>query len=206
MMKEPPQNRPGSTYLYSNVGYALAGLMAEMVAGESWEDLMRRRLFGPLEMASAGFGPLGRPGTVEQPWGHHAVGDRVEPTQQDNAPALGPAGTVHCSIPDWARFAALHMAAERGKPRLLKAATFRALHTPPAGADYADGWIVCQRSWAGGQAFSHNGSNTSWFSTIWLAPAINLAFLAATNQGDKVAEKANDEAIAALIRAIESLS
>ena len=166
---------------------------------------MKGRLFGPLEMASAGFGSPGRPGTVEQPWGHHAARGQVEPTQQDNAPSMGPAGTVHCSIPDWARFAALHLAAERGKPRLLKAATFRALHTPPAGFEYAGGWIVFQRTWAGGRAFNHNGSNTSWYATVWLAPALNLAFLAATNQGDKVAEKANDEAIVALIRAHDFL-
>jgi hypothetical protein len=112
---------------------------------------------------------------------------------------------VHCSIPDWARFAALHMAAVRGRPQLLKAATFRALHTPPAGFEYAGGWLVCQRTWAGGRAFTHSGSNTAWYSTIWLAPSINLAFLASTNQGDKVAETANDQAIVALIRANDFL-
>src|ERR1700678_56551 len=42
MLKKAPQNRPGSTFTYSNVGYALAGLMAEEVTGESWEALMRR--------------------------------------------------------------------------------------------------------------------------------------------------------------------
>ena len=118
---------------------------------------------------------------------------------------MGPAASVHCSIPDWARFAALHMAAVRGKSRLLKASTFRALHTPPTGFDYAGGWVVCQRTWAGGRAFTHNGSNTAWYATVWLAPALNLGFLAVTNQGDKVAEKANDDAIVALIRARESL-
>jgi CubicO group peptidase (beta-lactamase class C family) len=204
-LEQPPRHRPATTYEYSNVGYALAGLMAETVTGRSWEDLMRERLFDPLEMATAGFGPAGQPGTVDQPWGHRAAGGQVEPTQRENAPVVGPAATVHCSIPDWARFAALHMAAVRGKPRLLKAATFRALHTPPPGFEYAGGWLVCQRTWAGGRAFTHNGSNTAWYSTIWLAPAINLAFLASTNQGDKVAEKANDEAIVALIRASDFL-
>src|SRR5262249_4337674 len=126
---------------------------------------------------------------------------KVQPTLQDNAPSLGPAGTVHCSIPDWARFAALHNAALRGKPRLLKAETFRALHTPPPGFEYAAGWAGCQRPWAGGQSLTHSGSNTAWFSTVWLAPRLNIAFLAATNQGDKVAERANDDAIVALIRA-----
>jgi CubicO group peptidase (beta-lactamase class C family) len=206
MLGQPPHNRPGSTYEYSNVGYALAGLMAETVVGRSWEEQMQQRIFEPLEMASAGFGPPGRPGSVDQPWGHRAVGDKVEPIQRDNAPSMGPAGTVHCSIPDWARFAALHMAAVRGKPRMLKAETFRFLHTPLTGFEYAaGGWLVVQRTWAGGRAFNHNGSNTTWYSTIWLAPAINLAFFAATNQGDKVAEKANDDAIVALIRASDFL-
>jgi CubicO group peptidase (beta-lactamase class C family) len=206
MLEQPPNHRPGTTYEYSNIGYALAGLMAEAVAGRSWEEQMQKRIFEPLEMATAGFGAPGRPGAVDQPWGHRDVGGKVEPTQRDNAPSMGPAGTVHCSIPDWARFAALHMAAARGKPRMLRAETFRFLHTPQTGFEYAaGGWLVVQRTWAGGRAFNHNGSNTTWYSTIWLAPAMNLAFLAATNQGDKLAEKANDDAIVALIRASDFL-
>ncbi len=201
MLQEPPRHRPGSTYAYSNVGYALAGLMAEKVADESWESQMRRRLFDPLEMASAGFGAPGRPGSVEQPWGHHASGGQVEPNQEDNAPALGPAGTVHCSMADWGRFVALHLAAARGQARLLKAGTFRALHTPPSGFEYAGGWLVGERTWASGITYSHSGSNNSWYARIWLAPALNLAFLAATNQGDKSAENATDDAIVELVRA-----
>jgi CubicO group peptidase (beta-lactamase class C family) len=204
-LANPPHHRPGSAYEYSNVGYALAGLMAETVTRQSWETLMKERLFAPLEMSSAGFGSPGRPGAVDQPWGHHGGGGQASPTQHDNAPALGPAGTVHCTIPDWARFAALHMAAARGRPRLLKAATFRALQTPPAGFEYAGGWIVCQRTWAGGRAFTHSGSNTAWYATVWLAPALNVAFLSATNQGNKEAERASDEAIVALIRAHQFL-
>lgn len=202
---EPPLHRPGSTYEYSNVGYALAGLMAESVSGKSWEELMRERLFSPLGMESAGFGPPGRPGAVDQPWGHRESRGQIAPTQIDNPESMGPAGTVHCSMPDWGRFAALHLAAARGRARLLKPATFRALQTPPTGFEYAGGWVVCERTWAGGRAFSHNGSNTTWFATIWLAPSINLAFLTATNQGGKTAEKASDEAIVALIRAHEFL-
>ena len=106
---DKPASKPGSTYAYSNVGYALAGLMAEQVTGESWETLMRRRLFEPLGMASAGFGSPARPGRVDQPWGHRLFGNKVTPTLRDNDPSMGPAGNIHCSVPDWAKFAALHM-------------------------------------------------------------------------------------------------
>jgi CubicO group peptidase (beta-lactamase class C family) len=206
MLEHAPLSRPGSTYGYSNVGYALAGLMAERVSGESWETLMQRRLFEPLGMASAGFGTPGRSGVVTQPWGHHLDGKNIKPTQQDNAPSMGPAGTVHCSVPDWAKFAALHLAGERGESKVLKPSTVKTLHIPPPSCEYAAGWIVAERSWAGGAALNHNGSNMSWYAIIWLAPARNFAILVATNQGDKQAEQASDRAASALIRALPAFA
>jgi CubicO group peptidase (beta-lactamase class C family) len=200
MLAGPPLSRPGTAYAYSNVGYILAGLMAEEVTGQPWETLIRRRLFGPLEMASVGFGSPGLPGNTDQPWGHRRVGDEVRPTLQDNPPVFGPAGTVHCSVPDWAKFAALHLEGARGRAKLLKPSTLRALHTPPAGCDYAGGWMVCERSWADGVALSHNGCNRSWYATIWLAPARHFATLVATNQGDDHAKTACDEASSELIK------
>jgi CubicO group peptidase (beta-lactamase class C family) len=95
MLARAPLSRPGSTYACSNVGYVLAGLMAERVSGESWETLMQRRLFEPLRMASASFGTPRQGGVVTQPWGHHKDGEDIKPTRQDNARAFGPAGTVH---------------------------------------------------------------------------------------------------------------
>ena len=150
MLAEAPRGRPGSTYSYSNVGYALAALMAERVMDDSWESLMKKRLFEPLEMASAGFGPPGERGELTQPWGHRLYDRELRPSQQDNAPSMGPAGGVHCSMADWAKFAALHLAGERGDSTLLKPATLRALHVPPPSCDYAGGWMVVERSWAGG--------------------------------------------------------
>lgn len=200
VLAKPPESKPGSKYAYSNVGYALAGLMAEQVTGKSWETLMRARLFEPLGMNSAGFGPPGKTGQVDQPWGHHEVDAKVEPIQGDNAPALGPAGTVHVSIPDWAKFAALHSRAAQGKPRLLEAQTFHVLHTPPNGDEYAGGWLVLDRSWAGGPALTHSGSNTMWYATVWLAPLRDFGLLVATNQGGDAAAAACDEAVGELIK------
>lgn len=202
LLSKPPLTKPGTTYAYSNAGYVFAGLMAEQVSGQSWEELMRERLFEPLGMATAGFGPPGRRGSgrVDQPWGHHENHGRVEPIWSDNSPCLGPAGTVHCSVPDWAKFVSLHLRAAEGKPRLLTPATFRALHTPPPGSDYAGGWCVVQRPWAGGLALNHNGSNTYWYVSVWVAPARDFATLVATNQGGKPGEDACEAATQELIK------
>jgi CubicO group peptidase (beta-lactamase class C family) len=207
MLSKAPRSRPGSTFGYSNVGYALAGLMAEQVTGESWETLMRRRLFEPLGMDSAGFGVPGHPGQVDQPWGHHAVGKANIPTRQDIvAPAMGPAGSVHCTMPDWAEFAALHLGGTQGKAKLLKAATFLALHTPPPGNNYAGGWLVAERPWAGGHTLTHDGSNLSWYATISIAPARDFAVLVATNRGGDSAAKACHQAAAKLIESLASFT
>ncbi len=166
LLSKPPLNKPGTVYAYSNAGYVLAGLMAEEVTGQSWEELMQQRLFEPLGMKSAGFGPPGQSSSsrIDQPWGHRDNHGRLEAVQGDNAPCMGPAGTVHCSVPDWGKFASLHLRAAEGKPRLLKPETFRTLHTPPPGSEYAGGWLVLERPWAHGVALNHNGSNTYWYA------------------------------------------
>jgi CubicO group peptidase (beta-lactamase class C family) len=199
MMSKAPDYKPGTKMEYSNVGYALAGLMAEQVTSHPWEMLMRDRIFGPLGMTSAGFGAPGKIGGLDQPWGHHEDAGVFKPNQGDNAAALGPAGIVHATMSDWAKFGVLHLQAGRGKPKLLKASSFKVLHTPPKGGDYAGGWIVVERSWGGGFVLNHNGSNTSWYASIWLAPARDFAVLSATNQGGDAAAKATDDAVSALI-------
>jgi CubicO group peptidase (beta-lactamase class C family) len=199
VLHDPPPTKPGTKFQYSNLGYVVAGRMAEQVTGSSWEDLMRKKLFEPLGMKSAGFGPPGTKGKIDQPWGHYVDKDGRHAAQIDNPAVLGPAGTVHCSLSDWAKFAVLHMRGDQGKARLLKADTFQLLHTPPGEGKYAFGFMVADTP-PKGQAFWHGGSNRGWFAVITLYPESGLAVLVATNQGDPKANKAALEATQALAR------
>lgn len=209
VLKYPPH--PIGTYEYANAGYAMAGAMAERISGKAWEDLMRERLFGPLGMSSAGFGAPGTKEKMDQPRGHHEKGAPVEPGPgADNPVAIGPAGIVHCSIEDWAKFASLHLLGERGPEgggKLLKAETFKKLHAPAEGEGpkYAMGWGVPKRPWAKGpggegRLLHHAGSNTMWFCVAWIAPEKDFAILVACNQGGDKSAKACDEAVQALIK------
>jgi CubicO group peptidase (beta-lactamase class C family) len=205
VLSQPPDSPPGTTYVYSNVGYALAGHMAEKVAGKPWEDLMRERLFKPLGMASAGFGPPGRRGkAADQPRGHEK-GEALDPGRPDadNPAGIAPAGLVHCSIGEWAKFAALHLRGARGEPmKLLKPDTFRKLHAPAenpeGGQDYAMGWIVAEPPGAGGAVLAHDGSNGAWYATVLIAPGRDGAILVVCNKGDDAAQTACHEVRQAL--------
>ena len=64
----PLASAPGSTYAYSNAGYVVAATMAEAVADHSWDQMIQDVVFTPLGMTSCGFGGLGTPGQIDQPW------------------------------------------------------------------------------------------------------------------------------------------
>jgi len=191
VLSHPPAATPGTKMIYSNQGFAIVGAMLEKIAGTPWETLITERLFKPLQMDSAGFGPPGTIGKVDEPWGHVRKLFMNIPIQGDNPPAISPAGRVHCSLDDFARYAIFQM---EDQPALLKPDTFAKLHTPPAGGDYACGWIIMQRGWAGGKALYHNGSNTMFYFQVWLAPNRKFAVITATNTGADNAFDACDDA------------
>lgn len=203
-LARPPDFPPDTKFAYSNAGYMIVGAALEELTDTPWESLMRAKLFEPLGMSSCGFGPPAAPGQVDQPWPHLVTDGGLEavPTRSpaaDNPPALGPAGTVHCSLRDWGKFVAMHLAGARGESRFLSSASFAKLHTPHAGDEYAGGWIVTKRPWAHGVALTHAGSNGMWFANVWLAPSLDRAFLVATNRGDAAAAKATDEVVGKLV-------
>jgi CubicO group peptidase (beta-lactamase class C family) len=47
--------RPGSRYAYGNIAVALAGYVAEVVAGQDFDELCKRRILEPLGMDQSGF-------------------------------------------------------------------------------------------------------------------------------------------------------
>lgn len=196
VLAQPPEATPGTKMIYSNQGYTIVGAMLEKITGKSWEDLITEKLFKPLYMNSAGFGPPGTIGKVDQPWGHT---QKLLPTQNDNPPAIAPAGRVHCSLEDLARYAIFQMEGEQSGG-LLKAETFRKLHTPPDGGDYACGWVVAKRDWAGGNAIWHNGSNTYWYVLMWLAPKKDFSVIVATNIYGTDATTGCNEVVGAMIK------
>lgn len=201
LLEKPATSPPGTAYRYSNGGYTIAGVLAEQATDTAWEELLETEVLAPLGMRSAGFGAPGAVKGQDEPWGHREDGSPVpHGPAADNPPALAPAGTLHASLRDWARFVALHLSAYGGKPKLLTAERLRALHVPPEGSEYAAGWVAVQRPWAGGTALTHGGSNTMWKAVVWMAPERGFAVLVTTNQGGAAAEKGTDDAAGALIR------
>jgi CubicO group peptidase (beta-lactamase class C family) len=204
-LAEPLEAKPGEKYIYSNTGYSLAGAMLEKIGDRDWEDLMRDRIFRPLGLQTAGFGPPAAPDKIDQPWGHQWQKGKPQWVDRfDNPDAIGPAGKVHLSILDLSRYAAFQLNAIKGKVPEIDEKLRAMLYLPYPGGEYAAGWIVVDRPWAGGTAYTHAGCNTMFYTLIWLVPARNRAFLVCVNIGDRNGETPTDEAcdrtVSALIK------
>ncbi|MGH2396271.1 MAG: serine hydrolase domain-containing protein, partial [bacterium] len=198
VLARPPVSDPGTRMAYSNFGYAIVGAIAEGATRQAWEDMMRQMLFEPLGMTTAGFGSPG----LTQPWGHTPNGCQpVAPgPEADNPQVIGPAGTVHCSMSDWALYASLHLRGAQGETGLLlKPESFGHLHRDRYRQRYAMGWAVLEPEWARGPALLHDGSNTMWYAVIGIAPARNAAILAAANCGPEAGARASADTVSALI-------
>lgn len=200
---QPPATARGQL-LYSNLGYIIAGAIAEKATNRPYEELLIERVLQPLGITTAGFGPMGTPGLEDQPLQHTNSHSPVEPTPDaDVDPIYSPAGGLHLSIGDWARYVRWVLAAEAGHQTLLSPGTASALTTSVVSADgggyYALGWFVFDRAWAGGRMLWHNGSNQMNYSVAALAPGRRFGVIVVTNQGPGSTADQFDSAVERLI-------
>jgi len=181
---EPPADAKPK-FLYSNLGYMTLGAVLEELRNQTWEEQMQTRLFEPLGMRRAGFGIPSKSLGQQVPWGHIRPGGLLVAVENDNPPALGPAGTVYANMEDWIRYLQVHLRSKASSTPTLKLSekSFKYLHQPLEGQQYAGGWIVLGRSWSEGPIYHHNGSNTYWYCVVFLAPHEGRGIFAASNFG-----------------------
>ena len=181
----------GGKFAYANMNYVIAGAMLERVGGKTWEELVTERIFGPLDLRTAGFGPPASLGKVDAPVGHGEVDGKIKAylpgPNGDNPPILGPAGTAHMSVLDFARWAGWQAGEGKRGPKLVRPETLRKLHTivismtiekaapgtPPSGG-YALGWGQLSVPWAPEPLLFHGGSNGHNLAYIWIEPKARL--------------------------------
>lgn len=175
VLREAPAFAPDTGYLYSNLGYMLLGVIAEQAGGASYEQLMAREVFGPLQLAAG----LGFP---EDGGGAYAAGHvlrggawqpaRIVGEERYGMDLLMPAGGMMLSSREYGRFLRAHLDGLRGRSTYLASDTFRLMHTPVG--DYGFGWAVARHP-ALGRISNHAGSWGTYTVISVVAPDANRA-------------------------------
>jgi CubicO group peptidase (beta-lactamase class C family) len=210
LLQQEPKYSPGSQFLYSNAGYAIAAEMAEVATGSSLEETIRRHLFRPLGV-EGGFGrPAARDST--QPWGHWKQGGDTLRVSDPGSPyqpgEIGvAAGDMHMTVSGYARFLQLHLRGLRNEEtRLLNPAAIQNLHKSrgamadsSGGPGYGLGWIVLRDS-QDAQSSHHSGSGGRFKVKTAIHPTQNIAAAVLANAGGEEADRAVDKALSSLVK------
>lgn len=159
---------PGTSYRYSNSGYALLALIVERVSGQNFAGFLRERIFLPLGMRN----------TVAFEEGVSTVANRAFGTPDDQSltsAVLGDGG-VYSSIDDLARWAAA-----LDEPRYAEALLPRT-PVPDAGAHYGYGWFIGTHR--GEKLVWHTGETSGFRNALLRFPDRRLTVIVLTNRRD----------------------
>ncbi len=189
-----PQTSPlGAIYSYCNAGFSLAGRVIEVVADAPFEQVMRHRIFEPLELRESFFFPdevISRPFAV----GHGAEKGRPPEVMRPWAMprAFNPDGGVVCSVRDLLRWARFQLGdASLKRRRVLPRAKLRSLQKPTLSAG-VDSWIgLGWHLWRsnGLLVVRHGGSTNGQQAELWLVPECRFACAIVMNSHGSGAEE-----------------
>ncbi|HET6630342.1 MAG TPA: serine hydrolase [Woeseiaceae bacterium] len=186
-----------SGYAYDNLLYVVAGEVAAAAGGASYEQLVRREVFEPLELdCIVGAWRSEDVGNVAQP--HRRVGGRNVPVRADGAvvPAItsAAAGGIRCSLDAMLAWARNWLAPTPGQLEWLPPEQRRAMWTARTPMPISDG----RRAWNdthyyayafgfrladvdGAWTVSHTGTLMGMYSAMTLLPDRASGFVLMTN-------------------------
>lgn len=169
---EPLISPPGSEYAYSGAGYCVAGRVAEVAGGKPFEQLLRSRIAGPLQLKRTTYFPDSNDTNVAA-GGSDGVANPATP--HHTKPTLRfvlVGGSLYSTAQETARF--LRMVARRGKlggSEVMNRDTWGTWTSRPytEGA-YGLGWsLLAAKPKAQPAALAHSGSLASSRSRMQVA-------------------------------------
>jgi CubicO group peptidase (beta-lactamase class C family) len=191
---------PGAGYAYSNLGYALLGLVVERVSGLRFRHFVTTRILRPLDMNATVWEASDVP-PRQLAQGYRREEEQLVPEPRPSDGVFDAAGGLYSSLRDYSRFVALHLAAypARDGPETgpLRRSTLREMHagqrwsrseqTPvarrtPTGAvtlsaaSYGYGWQnVTTCAYEG--IVQHGGYEPGYWSSVHMLPRHGLGIV-----------------------------
>ncbi len=181
-----------SKWQYQNLMFLTAGYLAGEVADQSWEDVVRGRIFGPLGMKASNFSVLESQKTSDFALPYTEKEKKAVEIPFRNIDVIGPAGSINSNLTDMVRWVKLHLSdGAVGGTRVVGAANLEEMHQPQMVMreqerdpeiilrTYAMGWFV--ESYRGRQRVHHGGNIDGFSAMVTFLPAERLGVVALAN-------------------------
>ena len=172
---------PGTSWRYSNSGYALLALIVERVSGESFAQYLRHRVFDRAGMPTAVAHEEGVDTVTNRAYGHSGQSGAWTRTDQNRTSAVLGDGGVYASAEELA-----HWSAALAHNAVLSAASFQTATTPSTLASgertsYGFGWFL--DSFRGQRRQRHEGDSIGFRTAIQRYPDVGLTVVVLVNRG-----------------------
>ena len=184
----------GECYTYQNVAFAAAARLIEDATGLSYEAAVRRHLFEPYALASAGVGEddLVRAASWARPHrGWRRTRDQAG-SPRSRYDSLAPAAGVTLSLNDMIAWAQAHLSETSGVPQaarerawsehvrsLRETRNLRRLQGRVGDTAYGLGWRIYE--WGDRRLIAHGGYLSGYGAHIVMEPETGFAFVALWN-------------------------
>ena len=186
LTQSPPDGVvPGTTFSYSNAGYALAAAMLERATGQSYEALFDAEVTQPLGIAGV-WGAPDRAGAT-QPHGYWGAPGHFTPDTPLDADTqawfdvINPAGGFACTPATYAKWLQWHLRALAGPSTPLPAGYVQRLKALATGG-YAVGWLAAD---VGDRVvLAHDGALNGFVAEAVVDVSGNAASFVMTNTSD----------------------
>ncbi len=186
-------NRPlHARYQYNNLMFLVAGVLIERVSGSTWEEFVRLKLLGPLEMKTSTFSVNDSQKTTDFSLPYREQKGEVKEIPFRNIDAIGPAGSINSSVNEMVNWLSMQLGKGKFNGReIIPEKGLAEVHTPQivAGGDlkydesfyatYAMGWMVT--SDRGHPTLAHGGGIDGFTSHIRFLPKDQLGVVVLTN-------------------------
>jgi len=181
-----------SEYHYQNLMYLTAGYLAERVTGRPWEDLVRERIFDPLDMTRSNFSVAESQKAADFALPYEEKDDLVKVMPFRDITNVGPAGSINSSIDEMIRWVQVHLnRGMAGDRRMVGEATLVDMHTPRMAISvppdepetpeisYALGWFV--EPYRGHNRIHHGGNIDGFSALVSILPQDGIGMVVLTN-------------------------
>jgi CubicO group peptidase (beta-lactamase class C family) len=179
------------SFQYSNLSYLVAGMLAERLSGQSWEQFTTQRLLSPLGFTSFGFSTADLESAADRAFPHQWERGGVYRAKLWPMHAT-PAGGINASAADMARWVRFLLLRGRVDGRQLVAqAAIDAMMTPHISAgdsEFAEigkiryGYGLTCEHYCGDVTVSHTGSQPGWGALMTMMPAHRIGVVVLTNR------------------------
>jgi CubicO group peptidase (beta-lactamase class C family) len=169
---------PGTSYRYSNSGYALLALAVAAAAGMDFATVLRMRIFAPLGMHHTVAHEEGVSTIAHRAFGYSERHGRWLRTDQNLTSAVLGDGGIYSSADDWEKWDAALSDDRLLRPESLHLAFTAATATDDPSIDYGFGWRIT------GEHVWHSGESIGFRNAVVRFPERRLTVLVLTNRDE----------------------